>query len=409
MPFQPMQGVKILEVAQFTFTPAAAGVLADWGADVIKVEHPVAGDAQRGLIGPVGLKVGTFMPVIDHPNRGKRSIGLALDDPAGRDILYELAKSSDVFLTNFLPDARRRLEIDLEHIRAVNPDIIYVRGSAFGIRGPEAEKGGYDSSAFWSRAGSAAGVTPVEIQDQVLGMPSGAYGDSMGGMTIAGGVAGALFHRSRTGEPVVVDVSLLGVGAWAMALNVTLSLLSGEPPEPQTLGPSPTAVINPTAGNFRTKDGRFINLTFLQPGRYWADFCRHLDRPDLVDDPRFSTVEALLAHSEEAHAIVIDELGRRTLAELTERFITLEGQWAPIQNALEVGRDPQLIANGAIADVVDSDGNVRQMVASPVQFNEEPVTVRRAPLFAEHTDEILRELGRTEDQIIKLKIDGTIT
>ena len=408
MPFQPMQGVKIVEVAQFTFTPAAAGVLADWGADVIKIEHPVAGDAQRGLIGPVGLTVGTFMPVIDHPNRGKRSIGLALDQPDGRDILYELARQSDVFLTNFLPAARRRLEIDLEHIRAVNPDIIYVRGSAFGVKGPEAESGGYDSSAFWGRGGSAAGVTPAEI-DQVLGMPSGAYGDSMGGMTIAGGIAGALFARSRTGEAAVVDVSLLGVGAWAMALNVTLSLLSGEPPEPQTIGPSPTAIINPTAGNFRTRDGRWINLTFLQPGRYWADFCRHLDRDDLVEDPRFSTTEALLAHAPEANAIVIEELGKWTLAELTERFVTLEGQWAPIQNALEVGRDPQLLANGAIADVVDSNGNVRQMVASPVQFNEEPVTVRRAPLFAEHTDDILRELGRTDDQILQLKIDGIVT
>src|SRR5580700_10802048 len=163
MPFQPMQGVKILEVAQFTFTPAAAGVLADWGADVIKIEHPVAGDAQRGLIGPVGLKVGTFMPVIDHPNRGKRSIGLALDDPEGRSILYELVSQADVFLTNFLPAARRRLEIEVEHIRAANPDIIYVRGSAFGVRGAEAEKGGYDSSDFWSRAGSAAGVTPSDI------------------------------------------------------------------------------------------------------------------------------------------------------------------------------------------------------------------------------------------------------
>ena len=408
MPFQPMQGVKILEVAQFTFTPAAAGVLADWGADVIKVEHPVAGDAQRGLIGPVGLTVGTFMPVIDHPNRGKRSIGLALDQPDGRDVLYELARQSDVFLTNFLPDARRRLQIDLEHIRAVNPDIIYVRGSAFGVRGAESEKGGYDSSAFWSRAGSAAGVTPSDI-DVVLGMPSGAYGDSMGGMTIAGGVAGALFARSRTGEAAVVDVSLLGVGAWAMALNVTLSLLSGEPPEAQTVGPSATPIINPTAGNFRTRDGRWINLTFLQPGRYWADFCRHLDRDDLIGDPRFSTTEALLAHAPEANKIVIEELGKWTLAELTERFITLEGQWAPIQNALEVGRDPQLIANGAIADVVDSDGNVRQMVASPVQFNEEPITVRRAPLFAEHTDDILRELGRTDDQIMQLKIDGVVT
>src|SRR3954454_8191152 len=133
MVHRPMEGVRLLEVAQFTFTPAAGAVLADWGAEVIKVEHAVNGDAQRGLkLGTGGVAAGSFQPLMEHPNRGKRSIGLALDNEAARELLYELAATCDVFLTNYLPAQRRKLKIDVEDIRRHNPKIIYVRGSAHG-------------------------------------------------------------------------------------------------------------------------------------------------------------------------------------------------------------------------------------------------------------------------------------
>ena len=208
---RPMEGVRVLEVAQFTFVPAAGAVLADWGADVIKVEHAETGDAQRGLSQAMGMPVGSgaFAPLMEHANRGKRSIGLALERPEALGVLHELIRTSDVFLTNFLPAARRRLRIDVADVRAVNPRIVYVRGSGFGARGPDSGKGGYDSTAFWARGGSALGTTPVEF-DGLCHMPAAAYGDSIGGMTIAGGIAGALFARERTGETSVVDVSLLG-------------------------------------------------------------------------------------------------------------------------------------------------------------------------------------------------------
>ena len=158
---QPMKGVKMVEVAQFTFTPAAGAVLTDWGADVIKVEHAVMGDAQRGLrLGTGGVAAGSFQPLMEHPNRGKRSIGLALDHPDGHAVLLDLCKDADVFLINFLPDARRRLHLEVEDIRKANPKIIYVRGSGHGQRGPDAVKGGYDGSTFWCRMGSAWATTP---------------------------------------------------------------------------------------------------------------------------------------------------------------------------------------------------------------------------------------------------------
>src|SRR5687767_3514488 len=188
-----MNGVKVVEVAQFTFTPSAGAVLADWGADVIKVEHAVTGDAQRGLtIGAGGVAQGSFQPLMEHPNRGKRSIGLALEVPSGHAVLMELVRDADVFVTNFLPNARRRLHIDVDDIRAVNPEVIYVSGSGHGQRGPEAERPGYDGSTFWSRMGCAWGATPPD-SPRLIGQPAGAFGDSMGGAMMAGGIAAALF------------------------------------------------------------------------------------------------------------------------------------------------------------------------------------------------------------------------
>ena len=408
--YQPMTGIKIVEVAQFTFTPAAGAVLAEWGAEVIKVEHAVTGDAQRGLrLGAVGAAVGSFHPIMEHPNRGKRSIGLALDTPGGYEVLLDLVRDADVFLINFLPDARRRLNLEVEDIRKVNPQIIYVRGSGHGQRGPEAEKGGYDQPSFWCRAGAAWSATPLD-SPRPIGMPAGAYGDSIGGMTIAGGIAGALLGRERTGEPSVVDVSLLGVGIWAMALNLTNSMLTGEMFAPQPLdAPMMSVAVNPIVGNFRTSDGRWINLNMLQPGRYFADVCKHLGLEHLLDDERFTSAEGLMENASEAGQAVAAAIAEKPFAYWLEHLQTMEGQWAPLQNLAELVEDPQVKANGYLVTITDADGNERRLVANPVQFDERPPPTKRAPQFAEHTDEILRELGRADEEIIRLKVDGACT
>ena len=405
---RPMEGVRILEVAQFTFVPAAGAVLADWGADVIKVEHAETGDAQRGLSALMGMPVssGSFAPLMEHPNRGKRSIGLALEHCEALDVLHELIRSSDVFLTNFLPRARRRLGIELDDVRKINPDIIYVRGSGFGAAGPDREKGGYDSTAFWARGGSALGTTPVDY-DGLCTMPAGAYGDSLGGMTIAGGIAAALLARDRTGETSVVDVSLLGVGAWASALSVGFALLTGAPPPRKAPGSS--ARTNPLVGNYHTADGRWMVLAMLQPGRYWPEFCQRIDRKDLISDERFATVDALMANAAAAAEILQEVLATRRLDEWTSRFAGMEGQWAIAQDPWEVGQDAALRANGLIAEVIDVEGTRRELVASPVQFDEKAAQLTRAPQFAEHTDEILRGLGKSDDELINLKLSGAVT
>ncbi|KKD06294.1 CaiB/BaiF CoA transferase family protein [Streptomyces sp. WM6386] len=408
---RPMEGVRVLEVAQFTFVPAAGAVLADWGADVIKIEHAERGDAQRGLVRVLGYeaasKGSSFFPIMEGPNRGKRSVGLALEKPSARPVLEELIRNSDVFLTNFLPEARAKLRIDVEDVRAINPDIIYVRGSGFGARGEEAGKGGYDSTAFWARGGSAAGVTPPGA-DRMTRMPAGAYGDSMGGMTIAGGIAAALYSRARTGEPSVVDVSLVGVGAWATQFTVNLALMKGGP-LPVNTPPRHGSATNPLIGAYRTADNRWVELSMLQPGRYWAEFCKLAGRDELGADERFDSTEKLMANAAEAADIVADLIASRPCAEWVEILSRGDGQWAAVQNAWEVGQDPALRANGLVAPIVDADGVDRELIASPVQFDETPVSLTRAPQFAEHTDEVLRSLGLSEDQLIALKIDGAAT
>jgi crotonobetainyl-CoA:carnitine CoA-transferase CaiB-like acyl-CoA transferase len=407
---QPMKGIKMVEVAQFTFTPAAGAVLTEWGADVIKVEHAVTGDAQRGIrIGTGGAAAGSFQPLMDHPNRGKRSIGLALDTPGGYEVLMDLVRDADVFLINFLPDARRRLRLEVEDIRKVNPRIIYARGSGHGQRGPDAEKGGYDGSTFWCRMGTAWSATPSD-SPRVIQQPAGAYGDSIGGMTIAGGISAALLARERTGETSVIDISLMSVGAWMMALSISNAALTGEAMEPAPLdSPMMSLAVNPTIGNFRTSDGRWINFNMLQPGRYFADVCKHLDIEHLLDDDRFKTAESLMKNAREAGDAIAAAISTKPYAYWREHLKTMEGQWAPVQTPLEVLDDPQMEANGYVVRVADAEGNERRLIANPVQFDETPPTTSRGPLFAEHTDEILRELGRTEEQILQLKIDGACT
>ena len=407
---KPMTGVRVLEVAQFTFVPSAGAVLADWGADVIKIENPVTGDAQRGLVTVAGRSATacgvSFSPMMEAPNRGKRSVGLSLALNQTRHVFEELVRRSDVFLTNHLPQARAKLRIDVDEIRRINPAIVYVAGSGFGSEGPDRETGAHDSTAFWARAGNAEGVTPSD-SDAPTGMPAGAFGDNIGGITIAGAVAAALYGRQTTGQTSVVDVSLLAVGAWANQSNVNLAMLYGCPlPRIDQRMQAPG---NPLTGAYRCSDGRFIQLSMLQPTRYWSRVCVLFGLGEAAADERFGSLESLAANADEAAELLIGAFGSRTFEDCTRLLGRQSGQWAPVQDAWEVAHDESLLANGRIADVRDVHGNEQRLVANPVKFDEAAAHLTRAPSFAEHTDEVLRELGIGEDQLIELKFEGAIT
>src|ERR1700689_3162148 len=202
-----MEGVRVLEVAGPPFVPAASALLADWGADVIKIEPIERGDAMRGLAATGVISIGGDVhALLEHSNRGKRSLALALTTPEGLDILYKLVETADVFLINKLPRVRKKLSIELEDIRAHNPNIIYVAGTGQGERGPDADKGSYDSLAFWYRAGVSLGATPAD-QDRLVGPPGPGFGDSLRAMIIPGDLMGPRSHPGGHGQGTTAPVS----------------------------------------------------------------------------------------------------------------------------------------------------------------------------------------------------------
>ncbi|PXW24604.1 CaiB/BaiF CoA-transferase family protein [Nocardia sp. 348MFTsu5.1] len=400
---KPLEGIRVLEVAMYGFVPSAGAVLSDWGAEVIKIEHAVTGDPQRGLrqTGTM-VVVGDPNPNVEHANRGKRSLGLDMSVPEGKEVLIELIKKADVFLTSFLPDHRVKFGIDVDDVRAINPNIIYARGSALGPRGEESNRGGYDMTAFWCRAGTAATVTPPGTKGMIA-PPGPAYGDTISGTNLAGGIAAALLKRERSGEPSVVDVSLLGSGMWSMGHGIALSAHLKEPmvaPVPGVHG-SP---VNPLTGVYETADGRYISFIMMQPSKFWADVCRHIERPELIDDPRFATGKDISANTEAAVAILREAIKGRTLEEWTPRLSTLAGPWAPVQDSYQVSADPQVRAN----DYYVQAGEI-ELVSTPVQFDVTATTTSAAPEFAANTDEILLEIGLDWERIIELKTAGAVT
>lgn len=405
---QVMKGIRVLEVAQFTFVPAAGAILADWGADVIKVEHPVRGDTQRGFINMGGVTLDPLRhTLIEHPNRGKRSVGIDLSTPDGQQVLFELAKTADVFLTNYLPAARQKNRFDVEHIRAVNPNIIYARGSAYGNKGPERESGGFDGTAFWSRSGVAHSMTPPELEGPLSqGIP--AFGDSIGGMFIAGGISGALLHRERTGEAVELDVSLLSTAWWASGAVIAQGMEKGV----ITRNSMPTSgggARNPFSGNFRTSDGGTINLCINTPHGLIRDTFAHLGIPEAADDPRFADALTLFENSKAASALMVEAFAKQPFAYWREHLKTMKGQWAPIQSFLELINDEQAVVNDMIIEVEGADGGAPlRLVRGPVQFNGEPLQTTRAPQASEHTEIVLLELGLDWDRIEALKAKGAI-
>jgi crotonobetainyl-CoA:carnitine CoA-transferase CaiB-like acyl-CoA transferase len=402
-----MQGVRVLEVAQFTFVPAAGAILADWGADVIKVEHPARGDTQRGFVNMGGFRLDPDRhPLIEHPNRGKRSVGIDVSTRDGQDVLYEIAKTADVFLTNYLPAQRQKNKFDVEHIRKVNADIIYARGSAYGDKGPERDTGGFDGTAFWTRSGIGYALTPEEIGGALSqGIP--AFGDSIGGMNIAGGISAALFHRERTGEATEIDVSLLSTAWWAAGASVTQGMESGETMRsvmPNSTGPS----VNPLMANYETADGGTINLCIVSPTGYIRDTFEHLGLPELADDPRFSDVIPLIENAEAGRALIAEAIRGKPFQYWRQRLTTMKGQWAPFQSLVDLGTDEQAIANDMIVEIEAGGGKPFKVVRGPVQFNHEPLVTTRAPQASEHTELVLMELGMDWDRIAELKESGAI-
>ncbi|HWE55735.1 MAG TPA: CoA transferase [Acidimicrobiales bacterium] len=404
---QPLAGIKVVEAATWVMAPTASGVMAEWGADVIKIEHPELGDPSRKLRSrslvstPAPLNVNFF-----HANRNKRSLGLNIATPQGHELLLRLVETADVFLTNFLPPTRRKLRIDVDDLRAVNPRLIYARGSALGPKGEESERGGYDYATFWCRTGIADSLRPGPgVYPPV--MPTGAMGDMTTGAFLAGAISAALLQRDRTGQPAVVDASLLATGTWMMAANVAAAAGDHQPYLMNRL--DRMAPVNPVVNIFRTGDDRHIVLCLLQADWAWPEFCGLVDRPDLAD--RFIGLADLQAHSPEITAELDALFATRTLEQWRAALAPGRGVWEVVQDVAEVAGDPQVLANGYIRPLAGADpmvGAPSHLVAAPVQFDEQATDLVAAPELGQHTEDILLDLGYDWDQIGSLKDDKII-
>ena len=405
--YDVLEGIKVLEVAAWAFVPSAGGVLADWGAEVVKVEPPT-GDPMRGLINAGVVSDGPSFPW-EIWNRGKRSIALDLGNERARGIVLDLAAEADVFLTSYLPEARAKLGIDVADVQARNPRIVYACGTGFGPRGEEAGRGGYDAISFWSRGGIAAAATPPGY-GRPVGQPSGAFGDSLSGMALAGGVAGALLRRERTGKGGVVDVALMGTAMWAMQMGIVGAAVAGLPVPTDDTGqepPKPPFVLNPLVNNYRTADGRWLSLCMLQLDRYWTGVLEVVGRPHLIDDPRFAD-GAVHQHHEDLVAELEKAFAERTLDEWRVELARQKGQWDVVQHVSELLEDPQAQANGFVQTVVYPGGQALPLVASPVQFDRAAPTLGPAPEFGADTEDVLRGLGFDDEAIVDAKISGGV-
>ncbi len=396
-----MEGVRLLEVADWGFVPSAAAVLGDWGADVVKIEHPLRGDPIRGLVafgkGAGGTARSFF---VEHLGRNKRSIGLDLRTKEGYDVLLKLVEGADIFLTNHLPGVRQRLHIAVEDLRKVNPNLIYAKGHGHGQRGPDATRGGFDGLSFWARCGVADRLTP-EGKEPLGSRP--AFGDSISGMFIAGGLAGALFHRQRTGEALEVDVSLMGAATWVMAPDIVAAMMYGVD-LPRSTGSGANAMRNALVAQYQCVDGRYLSLMMLQEPRYWPIFCKAIGREDLMQDERFSADDVRINHVPELVEVLKEIFKQRTRSEWSEMLNASRCIWGPVQTPSEVPNDPQVIANGYIMDVEREGEDTVRVASSPVQFNSEFMRARRpAPELGAHTEEVLLEVGYDWDDITRLR------
>jgi crotonobetainyl-CoA:carnitine CoA-transferase CaiB-like acyl-CoA transferase len=389
-----LEGYRVVELAAWVAGPAAAGILSEWGADVVKVEPP-SGDPQRRIFQAVGIDVATAPP-FELDNRGKRSVVLDLHDEAGREAMDRLLGTTDVFVTNIRPDALARLGLDHVGVLGRHPRLVYASLTGYGLEGPDAGRPGYDIGAFWARSSMAHTFVPPGMPPPAL---RSAVGDHITGITLASGVLARLLERERTGRGGLVATSLLRTGIYCMGWDIGIYLRFGKIQRTRPRERLPVPLVN----CYHASDGRGFWLIGLEQDRHWPGLLSALERPDLAEDPRFLKATDRAANCETLVALLDQEFGHRTFDEWAERFDDNDVWWAPINSIADVVKDPQAIAAGAFVDMpVEPGEEPYRAVATPVDFDGHDHRIGSVPERGEHTAEVLTELGYAGEELAAL-------
>jgi crotonobetainyl-CoA:carnitine CoA-transferase CaiB-like acyl-CoA transferase len=384
----PLKGIRVIELGVWVAGPAAGGILADWGADVIKIEPPT-GDPARMFGRMLGIESGVSPP-FEMDNRGKRGIVLDLTTPDACATALELLTEADVFITNIRPAALRRVGLAFEAVAERNPRLVYGLITGFGETGPDADRAAYDVAAFWARSGLAHLLTrPGETPP----FQRGGMGDHTAGMTMAGAVCAALVARARTGSGQLVTTSLYRQGAYTVSFDLNTFLLTGHPiaiGQRETMG-------NPCMNNYAAGDGRRFWIVGLQGDRHWPALCRAVGRTDWLTDDRFATGRSRAANAVQLIGELDAIFATKPLDEWAKVFAgEPDFFWSPINSIEDVVADEQFHAAGGVVYVPDDDSTV-PMVATPADFHGTPWAPRStAPRIGQHTDEILAELKASQ-------------
>jgi crotonobetainyl-CoA:carnitine CoA-transferase CaiB-like acyl-CoA transferase len=383
-----LEGIRVVELAAWVAGPAAGGVLAEWGADVVKVEPP-GGDPQRRVFQAIGVEVGAAPP-FELDNRGKRSVTLDLQTDDGRRVMEGLLATADVFLTNLRRDALERLGLDHARLRARYPRLVYAQVSGYGLDGPDRDRPGYDIGAFWARSSMAAAHVPPGTPPPAL---RSAIGDHTTAITTVAGIMGALFERERTGEGRLVSTSLLRTGLYCMGWDIGIFLRFGRIQSARPRERHPAPLLN----CYQAADGKAFWLIGLEQDRHWPGLIAAIGRPDLAEDPRFTNARTRAKESEALIAVLDEMFSTRTREEWAVAFDAHDVWWAPVNTIADVVVDPQAVAAGGFVDMPVDDGEEPyRAVASPVDFDGQGHRPGRVPTPGEHTDEVLAELGLAE-------------
>lgn len=390
-----LEGLKIVELATYIAAPGAGSIMADWGAEVIKIEPP-AGDPMRRFFDSMAAEQDSN-PVFDLDNRGKRGVVFDIGAPDGKEAALRLVRQADVFLTNVRPGALKRAGLDWESLKAENPRLIYCSLTGYGLQGPDADRAGMDVASFWSRAGVGAitapkGVEPFPIR---TGM-----GDHITSLATVAAILAAVHDRSRTGQGRLVETSLLRTGVYSigsdMAIQMRLGKLASTRPRDQA--------VQPLANFFKTSDGRWFCILVRQGGTDWPQIARAAGRPDLIDDPRFATSKARRENTAELVHTLDAAFGAMTYEQAAAALDAGDVTWAPYQTPRELVEDPQAEAAGCFVTIPDGKGGGHRSPASPARFEGFDDTPRGpAPRLGQDTAAVMAELGYSPEEIAALK------